>query len=73
MADLGNSLGLVWVRYLIRGTQAKLIEKIPKRAGAIITTFLIGFRWHFNGFMSVTVTGKMDNQRSIRICLRQTV
>ena len=35
-------LGLVWVRYLYPWT-AKLIEKIPKRAGAIITTFLIVF------------------------------
>ena len=47
-------LGLVWVRYLYPWT-AKLIEKIPKRAGAIITTFLIVFM-AFNGFMSVTAT-----------------
>ena len=49
-------LGLVWVRYLYPGT-AKLIEKIPKRAGAIITTFLIVFM-AFNGFMSVTATAR---------------
>ena len=46
-------LGLVWVRYLYPWT-AKLIEKIPKRAGAIITTFLMAF----NGFMSVTATAR---------------
>lgn len=49
-------LGLVWVRYLYPCT-AKLIEKIPKRAGAIITTFLIVFM-AFNGFMSVTATAR---------------
>ena len=49
-------LGLVWVRYLYPWT-AKLIEKIPKRAGAIITTFLIEFM-AFNGFMSVTATAR---------------
>lgn len=49
-------LGLVWVRYLYPWT-AKLIEKIPKRAGAIITTFLIIFM-AFNGFMSVTATAR---------------
>lgn len=49
-------LGLVWVRYLYPWT-AKLIEKIPKRAGAIITTFLIVFM-AFNGFMSVTATAR---------------
>ena len=49
-------LGLVWVRYLYPWT-AKLIEKIPKRAGAIITTFLIVFM-AFNGFMSVTDTAR---------------
>lgn len=49
-------LGLVWVRYLYPWT-AKLIEKIPKRAGAIITTFLIVFM-AFNGFMSVTATSR---------------
>lgn len=49
-------LGLVWVRYLYPWT-AMLIEKIPKRAGAIITTFLIVFM-AFNGFMSVTATAR---------------
>ena len=49
-------LGLVWVRCLYPWT-AKLIEKIPKRAGAIITTFLIVFM-AFNGFMSVTATAR---------------
>ncbi len=49
-------LGLVWVRYLYPWT-AKLIEKIPKRAGAIVTTFLIVFM-AFNGFMSVTATAR---------------
>lgn len=49
-------LGLVWVRYLYPWT-AKLIEKIPKRAGAIITTFLIVFM-AFNAFMSVTATAR---------------
>lgn len=49
-------LGLVWVRYLYPWT-AKLIEKIPKRAGAIITTFLIVFM-AFNGFMSVTAMAR---------------
>lgn len=49
-------LGLVWVRYLYPWT-AKLIEKIPKRAGAIITTFLIVFM-AFNGFVSVTATAR---------------
>lgn len=49
-------LGLVLVRYLYPWT-AKLIEKIPKRAGAIITTFLIVFM-AFNGFMSVTATAR---------------
>ena len=49
-------LGLVWVRYLYPWT-AKLIEKIPKRAGAIITTFQRVFL-AFNGFMSVTATAR---------------
>ena len=49
---------LIWgfLRYLYPWT-AKLIEKIPKRAGAIITTFLIVFM-AFNGFMSVTATAR---------------
>ncbi len=47
-------LGLVWVRYLYPWS-AKLIEKIPKRAGSIITTFLIVFMVA-NTFMSVTAT-----------------
>ena len=53
-------LGLVWVRYLYPWT-AKLIEKIPKRAGAIITTFLIVFM-AFNGFMSVTATARWSQR-----------
>lgn len=47
-------LGLVWVRYLYPWS-SKLIEKIPKRAGSIITTFLIVFM-AFNAFMSVAAT-----------------
>lgn len=47
-------LGLVWVRYLYPWA-SKLIEKIPKRAGSIITTFLIIFMI-FNAFMSVSAT-----------------
>lgn len=47
-------LGLVWVRYLYPWA-SKLIEKIPKRAGALITTFLIVFML-FNAFISVTAT-----------------
>ncbi len=43
-------LGLVWVRYLYPWI-AKLIEKIPKKTGAIITTFLIVFMM-FNAIMS---------------------
>ena len=47
-------LGLVWVRYLYPWA-SKLIEKIPKRTGSIITTFLLVFML-FNAFMSVTAT-----------------
>lgn len=47
-------LGLVWVRYLYPWA-SKLIEKIPKKAGGIITTFLIVFMI-FNAFMSITAT-----------------
>ncbi len=47
-------LGLVWVRYLYPFA-SKLIEKLPKRAGSIITTFLIVFML-FNAFMSVAAT-----------------
>lgn len=47
-------LGLVWVRYLYPWS-AKLIEKIPKRAGSIITTFLMVFMV-INAFVSVTAT-----------------
>lgn len=47
-------LGLVWVRYLYPWA-SKLIEKMPKRAGSIITTFLIIFMV-FNAFMSVCAT-----------------
>lgn len=44
-------LGLVWVRYLYP-LAAKCIEKIPKRAGSILTTFLIIFMI-FNSVMSI--------------------
>lgn len=47
-------LGLVWVRYLYPWV-SKLIEKLPRRAGSIITTFLIVFM-ALNAFMSVTAT-----------------
>lgn len=47
-------LGLVWVRYLYPWL-AKIIEKIPKRTGSIITTFLLVFML-INAFMSVTAT-----------------
>lgn len=47
-------LGLVWVRYLYPWA-SMLIEKIPKRAGSIITTFLIVFML-INAFMSVSAT-----------------
>ncbi|MEE0913846.1 MAG: putative ABC transporter permease [Ruminococcus sp.] len=49
-------LGLVWVRYLYPWA-SKLIEKIPKRTGSIITTFLLVFML-FNAFMSVTATAR---------------
>lgn len=45
-------LGLVWVRYLYPWA-SMIIEKIPKRAGSIITTFLIVFMV-INAFMSVS-------------------
>lgn len=47
-------LGLVWVRYLYPWA-SMLIEKIPKKAGSIITTFLIVFML-INTFMSVSAT-----------------
>lgn len=47
-------LGLVWVRYLYPWG-SKLIEKMPKKSGSIITTFLIVFM-AFNAFMSVSAT-----------------
>lgn len=47
-------LGLVWVRYLYPWV-SMLIEKIPKKAGSIITTFLIVFML-INAFMSVSAT-----------------
>lgn len=53
-ALIWDFLGLVWVRYLYPWA-SKLIEKIPKRAGSIITTFLIVFML-FNAFMSVSAT-----------------
>ena len=49
-------LGLVWVRYLYPWA-SKLIEKIPKRTGSIITTFLLVFML-FNAFMSVAATAR---------------
>lgn len=45
-------LGLVWVRYLYPSI-SKLIEKMPKRAGSIITLSLVVFMI-FNTLMSVT-------------------
>lgn len=47
-------LGLVWVRYLYPWA-SMLIEKIPKKAGSIITTFLIVFML-INALMSVSAT-----------------
>ncbi len=47
-------LGLVWVRYLYPWA-SKLIEKMPKKTGSVITTFLIIFIF-FNAFMSVSAT-----------------
>ncbi len=49
-------LGLVWVRYLYPWA-SKLIEKIPKRTGSVITTFLLVFML-FNAFMSVSATAR---------------
>lgn len=43
-------LGLVWVRYLYPWA-SMLIERIPKKPGAVITTFLVIFMV-FNAFMS---------------------
>lgn len=47
-------LGLVWVRYLYPFA-SKQIEKIPKRLGSVITTFLVIFMI-FNAAMSVFAT-----------------
>lgn len=53
-------LGLVWVRYLYPWA-AKLIEKMPKKAGAIITTFLIAFM-SFNAFISISATYRWNER-----------
>lgn len=53
-------LGLVWVRYLYPFA-AKLIEKIPKRAGSILTTFLIIFMI-FNSVMSVAAVWRWEQR-----------
>lgn len=53
-------LGLIWVRYLYPFA-AKLIEKIPKRAGSILTTFLIIFMI-FNSVMSVAAVWRWENR-----------
>lgn len=47
-------LGLVWVRY-IYPLASKMIEKIPVKAGSVITTLLIVFMI-FDSFMSVCAT-----------------
>jgi uncharacterized membrane protein len=47
-------LGLVWVRYLYPWA-SKFIEKIPKKTGSVVTTFLIIFMF-FNSVMSVSAT-----------------
>ncbi len=47
-------LGLVWVRYLYPWA-SKLIEKMPKKTGSLVTTFLIIFMI-FNAVMSVSAT-----------------
>lgn len=47
-------LGLVWVRYMYPFA-SKLIEKIPVKAGAIITTLLLVFMI-FDSFMSIAAT-----------------
>lgn len=57
-------LGLVWVRYLYPFA-SKLIEKIPKRIGSVITTFLIIFMI-FNAVMSVSATYRwMQRQEGV--------
>lgn len=53
-------LGLVWVRYLYPFA-AKLIEKIPKRAGSILTTFLVIFMI-FNSVMSVAAVWRWEQR-----------
>lgn len=53
-------LGLVWVRYLYP-LIAKLIEKIPKKSGSIITTFLIAFMI-FNAFVSISATYRWNER-----------
>lgn len=53
-------LGLVWVRYLYPFA-AKLIEKIPKRAGSILTTFIIIFMI-FNSVMSVAAVWRWEQR-----------
>ncbi len=53
-------LGLIWVRYLYPWA-SKLIEKIPKRAGSIITTFLVIFML-FNAIMSVAAVWRWGDR-----------
>lgn len=53
-------LGLVWVRFLYPFA-AKQIEKIPKRAGSILTTFLIIFMI-FNSVMSVAAVCRWEQR-----------
>lgn len=54
-------LGLVWVRYLYPWA-SKLIEKIPKKAGSVITTFLVVFMI-FNAVMSVSATYRWSQRK----------
>ncbi len=53
-------LGLVWVRYLYP-LAAKLIEKIPKRTGVIITAFLLLFMI-YNSAISIYATQRWTNR-----------
>ncbi len=47
-------LGLVWIRYMYPFV-SKMIEKIPKRAGSIISIVLVVFM-AYNGFISIGAT-----------------
>ncbi|MCD8025943.1 MAG: putative ABC transporter permease [Clostridiales bacterium] len=55
-------LGLVWVRYLYPWL-SKLIEKIPKMTGSVITTFLVIFMI-FDAFMSVCAVYRWSQRDS---------